>query len=114
MSCNKCYDIHEAQKNGLTQKECLCSCHEQSGFPNTTTTSIPNILWNNNDTTNGTLDFTPSFNLCTCSTTGSCGCTATNIQCCPDCGNSKYYCKCQKYKLENLPNNHTLPLWRVL
>ena len=27
MSCSKCQDVHEAQKSGLTQLPCLCSCH---------------------------------------------------------------------------------------
>ena len=27
MVCDKCKDVHEAQKAGLTQLPCLCSCH---------------------------------------------------------------------------------------
>lgn len=28
MACDKCSDIHEAQKNGKTQESCRCDCHK--------------------------------------------------------------------------------------
>jgi hypothetical protein len=27
MSCDRCVDIHEAQRKGNTVEECKCSCH---------------------------------------------------------------------------------------
>lgn len=27
MTCERCKDIHQAQRAGLTQRECGCSCH---------------------------------------------------------------------------------------
>lgn len=30
MSCDRCYDIHKAQKAGLNDNECKCSCHDDN------------------------------------------------------------------------------------
>lgn len=30
MTCDKCTDIHEAQKSGKTQDACKCNCHKES------------------------------------------------------------------------------------
>ena len=27
MTCDRCNDIHKAQRDGRTQRECGCSCH---------------------------------------------------------------------------------------
>ena len=37
MTCERCTDIHKAQKDGKTQRECGCSCHNK-GFATTTGT----------------------------------------------------------------------------
>ena len=29
MSCDRCSDVHEAQKAGLTNKKCECNCHSK-------------------------------------------------------------------------------------
>lgn len=52
MSCNRCYDIHEAQKLGKTQESCKCHCHD-----NNTWSTIPTITWTNH-TTAGSPTFT--------------------------------------------------------
>lgn len=47
MTCNRCTDIHEAQKNGNTQQPCKCSCHvNYSTGGNTTWTDITNTSTN--------------------------------------------------------------------
>lgn len=30
MSCDRCTDIHTAQKEGKCQKSCECNCHDKS------------------------------------------------------------------------------------
>jgi hypothetical protein len=30
MSCDRCEDIHQAQKAGLNDNECKCSCHDDN------------------------------------------------------------------------------------
>ena len=41
MTCDRCEDIHEAQKTGVTDKPCKCSCHD-----NNTNTSNCTCQWN--------------------------------------------------------------------
>lgn len=62
MSCSRCSDIHQAQKEGKTQNKCLCDCHNINSW--TSTTSTPFITWTNHSGTN----------VCTCfsSTTAQC------------------------------------------
>lgn len=45
MTCDRCMDVHNAQKSGLTQQSCKCDCHYNNQnytgtlvFPNTTST----------------------------------------------------------------------------
>ena len=33
LTCDKCTDIHKAQKEGKTQEECKCKCHGKLDFP---------------------------------------------------------------------------------
>jgi len=35
LSCDKCDDIHVAQRAGKTDRECKCSCHKEMKFPTT-------------------------------------------------------------------------------
>ena len=49
MSCDRCVDIHNAQKSGLTQIECKCSCH--------ITTPYNHLIWiNSTSATTGTVN----------------------------------------------------------
>lgn len=71
MSCNRCTDIHQAQKEGKTQLSCQCGCHTQNiGFGASTTalsiydlTSAGTQLTNSTSTT-GTWDFTTNQFAC--------------------------------------------------
>ncbi|KKN46036.1 hypothetical protein LCGC14_0677300 [marine sediment metagenome] len=60
MSCSRCEDIHKAQCEGKTQKECKCSCHNSHTGTTTLggTSTIPATWTTGTDTTNtGTLSF---------------------------------------------------------
>ena len=56
MSCDRCSDIHDAQKKGVTTKPCKCECHSEiSPFPITPfplTNGDTNWVWRFNDTQN--------------------------------------------------------------
>jgi len=49
MTCEKCSDIHEAQREGKTQNECKCTCHDMEisfyGELTNTGTSNINYIW---------------------------------------------------------------------
>jgi len=48
MTCDRCIDIHKAQKEGKTQRECGCSCHDSIGWTSTgTTTGTINLTTDN-------------------------------------------------------------------
>lgn len=63
MTCKRCEDIHEAQKNGKTQNKCECDCHNNTGsftfndyngtltIPCTTvdSTGVTDLTWNLTD-----------------------------------------------------------------
>lgn len=73
MSCDKCYNIHEAQKCGKTQNECLCSCHNYytgtwTGTGDYTGSNTSPFIYHTNisDTSGATVNFT------TTTTKGSC------------------------------------------
>lgn len=53
MTCNRCYDIHEAQKNGKTNNECKCCCHNNTVSP---------TIWYNTTSTTGNPNFTYAVN----------------------------------------------------
>ena len=55
MTCNRCSDIHEAQKLGKTQNACCCGCHDTYTV-STTGTTVPN---------NFTFTSGNEFNTCT-------------------------------------------------
>ncbi len=59
MSCERCKDIHKAQIEGKTQKECGCNCHNAfyTGYTGTTTTIAGNTL-SVTGTDSGTMTFT--------------------------------------------------------
>ena len=40
MTCERCTDIHKAQKEGKTQRECGCNCHYNSTFTTGTTFTL--------------------------------------------------------------------------
>lgn len=50
MTCNRCYDIHEAQKLGNTQQPCKCTCHKYSY------STGGNITWTDLTSTSSTID----------------------------------------------------------
>jgi len=49
MSCDRCSDVHAAQKAGLTRGRCECDCHNCTGSG---TFQFPYTTWCN-DTTGG-------------------------------------------------------------
>ena len=51
MTCNRCNDVHEAQKKGITQKRCECNCHCTNiggtiSFDTTTSTNFYDLTTN--------------------------------------------------------------------
>ena len=117
MSCNRCYDIHQAQKEGKTQESCKCNCHNITSTGGTTT--IP-FIWTNS--TSATTATVPT-STCTFDTSGNaphecrkCTYSSVNERCincncksnesCAMCKNKKseeYHCK--TYGCENKTNN---------
>jgi len=64
MTCDRCTDIHKAQKEGKTQRECGCSCHYNYTTGTTFTLSGANICDIGTNTTTG------NINLTSCDCTG--------------------------------------------
>lgn len=65
MICDRCTDIHKAQREGKTQKECECSCH--IGYSTGTSTFT---LTGGNTSDIGTSATTANINLTACDCTG--------------------------------------------
>lgn len=91
MTCERCKDVHKAQKSGKTQRECKCPCHIRY-------TGISGATWLMNDSTATTSDFntinfsSAASNLDIANTsTYTCTCITSSEQC-DDCKNSH---KCQ-------------------
>ena len=40
MTCDRCIDIHKAQREGKTQRECGCSCHHYTFYTGTGTNTF--------------------------------------------------------------------------
>lgn len=76
MSCDRCEDIHKAQLNGKTNKECECKCHEK--YHNNDTWPVPNTTQCTYDTT--TTDGTEwTVNTTNCTSDGTCSVINFNI-----------------------------------
>jgi hypothetical protein len=77
MTCKRCDDIHQSQKEGKTQNACKCDCHDCYGA------TLTNPFWINatgtSATTDGTLTFNTDFN-----STTDCGSKFENILRCED------------------------------
>ena len=48
MTCKRCDDIHTAQKDGKTQDECKCNCHDDTWNGTATTTGATTLTFNTN------------------------------------------------------------------
>lgn len=57
MTCDRCTDIHKAQREGKTQRECGCSCHSNYS----TGTSFTLTGTDLGDTTGGSLTLNTDF-----------------------------------------------------
>ena len=85
MSCDRCKDIHKAQAEGKTQKECGCNCHNifYAGITSTTAGNTLSVTGNdvlftaNMDT--GTCDATTTF---TFTDRGECNCDGSGLHNC--------------------------------
>ena len=95
MTCKRCEDIHTAQRDGKTQSECKCTCHNE--------TVSPNLVFNehyggailcdttSNTSTNDTINFSYTA-------LNSCGHSCTDICSCSNCGFDDCCCDYQKGK----------------
>ena len=101
MTCNRCTDIHQAQKEGKTQESCKCNCHTEKNYTGTTT--IPYTTWTNTSSEPNTTNFTASYYTpydhtnhkcinCTYNATTqkciNCGCNSEES--CPTCSSGKF------------------------
>lgn len=77
MSCDKCTDIHKAQKEGKTQNGCKCNCHDSwtgtNYFDTTSTTGTITFTDCGSsattfDVSGNQLNVTTSVDVCTCVT----------------------------------------------
>ena len=121
-SCKRCEDIHTAQKDGKTQKECKCDCHNSGNILYNTSGATTTVFTNTNtlatlDTStltgnwiNSSGDFTGS----TIDFTGGNSAWIFGDQPCEKCGKNEDDCKCTKYKnFMDLPDGKTVPIWRI-
>lgn len=110
-SCKRCEDIHTAQKEGKTQKECKCDCHNSHEFQTVTnafdTGDTLTVQWSTTDTGGVTSNWVGSD--------GDFAGTSININTkCDICGLVEDKCKCDKFKsYMDLPNGKTVPIWRI-
>ncbi len=78
MTCDRCKDIHEAQREGKTQNKCWCDCHGCTCTwicPWTYTYTYPST------TTTGTFTLNGNTAACNSSTWVPCNCITSSHQC---------------------------------
>ena len=73
MACKRCEDIHTAQRDGKTQEQCKCNCHNQGvGGTSWVTNDFAGgaTLCDCTDMTSNTINFTTAFPTQTCNCQG--------------------------------------------
>ncbi len=86
MSCDRCKDIHKAQIEGKTQKECGCNCHNHFDTGTSTGATIFTNITTANTTGAITLDACDTTgNILFTDNAGACN-TTFGINCICGCG----------------------------